>query len=92
MKHRQLEGRRIAVLAADGFEKVELTIPAKALLVAGADVDIVSLRRGAIRGVNLHEPASRVRVTKSLKEADPAEYDALLLPGGFINPDMLRQS
>ena len=92
MKHRQLEGRRIAVLAADGFEKVELTIPVKALLVAGADVDIVSLRRGAIRGVNLHEPASRVRVTKSLKEADPAEYDALLLPGGFINPDMLRQS
>jgi protease I len=92
VKDRQLEGRRIAVLAADGFEKVELTIPVKALLVAGADVDIVSLRRGAIRGVNLHEPASRVRVTKSLKEADPAEYDALLLPGGYINPDMLRQS
>jgi protease I len=92
VKDRQLEGRRIAVLAADGFEKVELTIPVKALLVAGADVDIVSLRRGAIRGVNLHEPTSRVRVTKSLKEADPAEYDALLLPGGYINPDMLRQS
>jgi protease I len=89
---RELKGRRIAVLAADGFEKVELTIPVKALRAAGADVDIISLRRGSIRGVNLHEPASRIRVSKTLKEADPADYDGLLIPGGFINPDLLRQS
>src|SRR3954468_14825855 len=87
-----LKGRRIAILAADGFEKVELSIPANALRLAGAGVDVISLRRGRIRGVNLHEPASRVRVTKIIKEADPAEYDGLLIPGGFINPDLLRQS
>ena len=92
MGHHKLKGRRIAVLAADGFEKVELTVPAKALRAAGAEVEIVSLRHGHIRGVNLHEPASRVRVTKTLDEAKPADYDGLLLPGGFINPDLLRQS
>ena len=89
---RALNGRRIAVLAADGFEKVELTVPVAALKAAGAEVDIVSLRRGRIRGVNLHEPASRVRVTRTIEEAFPARYDALLVPGGFINPDLLRQS
>jgi protease I len=87
-----LKGRHIAVLAADGFEKVELTIPVDALRLAGASVDIISLRHGRIRGVNLHEPASRVRVDKTLAEADPADYDGLLVPGGFINPDLLRQS
>src|SRR5689334_15526417 len=90
--HAQLQGKRIAVLAADGFEKVELTIPVKALRMAGANVDIVSLRDGRIRGVNLHEPASRVKVTKTIEEANPSDYDGLLVPGGFINPDLLRQS
>jgi len=92
LAHKSLEGRRIAVLAADGFEKVELTIPTTALRLAGADLDIISLRRGHIRGVNLHEPASRVHVDKTVAEADPADYDGLLVPGGFINPDLLRQS
>ncbi len=89
---RRLKGRRIAALAADGFEKVELVIPLRALKRAGARVDVVSLRRGRIRGVNLHLPASRVGVDKKISEADPADYDGLLLPGGFINPDLLRQS
>src|SRR3954468_3420383 len=88
----QLKDCRIAALVADGFEKVELTVPLYALRLAGAKVDVVSLRHGRIRGVNLHEPASRVRVDKTVEEADPDDYDALLLPGGFINPDMLRQS
>lgn len=92
MAKRVLKGRRVAVLAADGFEKVELTIPVMTLKLAGAKVDIVSLREGRIRGVNLHEPASRVRVTKTLQQANPEDYDALLVPGGFINPDLLRQS
>jgi|SRR4051794_478801 len=87
-----LQGRRIAALAADGVEKVELTIPMKALRAAGAEVDVISLRPGRIRTVNLHEPASRVRVQKTVAEANPDEYDGLLLPGGFINPDLLRQS
>src|SRR3954469_8844361 len=83
MRSRQhLKGRNVAVLAADGFEKVELTIPMRALKRAGADLDIVSLRRGRIRGVNLHMPARRVRVNKTISEADPADYDGLLLPGG----------
>jgi protease I len=89
---RNLKGRRIAVLAADGFEKVELTIPRYALRLAGAKVDVISLRHGRIRGVNLHEPASRVHVKKTVQEANPADYDGLFIPGGFINPDLLRQS
>jgi protease I len=89
---RRLKGRRIAALAADGFEKVELVVPLRALKTAGAKVDIVSLRHGRIRGVNLHMPATRVHVDKTLDEADPGDYDGLLLPGGFINPDLLRQS
>src|SRR5205085_6556445 len=67
-------------------------IPMKAWQAAGADVDVLSLRHGNIRGVNLHEPASRVHVDKTLAEANPDDYDGLLLPGGFINPDLLRQS
>lgn len=89
---RRLSGRKIAVLAADGFEKVELVVPLRALQLAGAKVDVVSLRRGRIRGVNLHMPASRVGVDKVVTEANPDDYDGLLLPGGFINPDLLRQS
>jgi len=88
----RLKGRRIAALAADGFEKVELVVPMKALQAAGATVEVISLRHGHIRGVNLHEPASRVHVDKTIAEANPADYDGLLLPGGFINPDLLRQS
>lgn len=89
---RRLKGRRIAVLAADGFEKVELVVPMRALKAAGAKVDVVSLRRGRIRGVNLHMPATRVHVDTTVDDADPGNYDGLLLPGGFINPDLLRQS
>jgi protease I len=89
---RKLENRRIAVLAADGFEKVELVVPMRAYELAGATVDVISLRHGRIRGVNLHEPASRIRVTKTVEEAKPNDYDGLLVPGGFINPDLLRQS
>lgn len=92
MQQGRLRGRRIAVLAADGFEKVELTIPVAALRLGGARVDIISLRRGRIRGVNLHEPASRVHVDGTVYDTDPRRYDGLLVPGGFINPDLLRQS
>jgi protease I len=89
---RQLKGRRIAVLAVDGFELVELSVPVAALRAEGAEVEIISLRPGRIRGVNLHEPASRVTVDRTLSQASVGDYDALLVPGGFINPDLLRQS
>ena len=62
----RLKGRTIAALAADGFEKVELIVPLRVLKAAGAKVEVVSLRRGRIRGVNLHMPASRVRVDKTV--------------------------
>ena len=88
----RLRGRRIAILAADGFEKVELVVPLRAMQLAGADVDVLSLRRGRIRGVNLHEPASRIHVDKLVEDARVEDYDGLLIPGGFINPDLLRQS
>ncbi len=89
---KKLEGRRIALLAADGFEKVELTVPLAALRAEGAQVEVISLRHGRIRGVNLHEPAGRVKVDRTVHEADPNDYDALMIPGGLINPDLLRQS
>ena len=82
----RLKGRRIAALAADGFEKVELVVPMKALQAAGAEVDVISLRHGNIRGVNLHEPASRVHVDKTIAEANPDDYDGLLLPGALSIP------
>lgn len=87
-----LAGRRIAALATHGFEMVELAVPAAALRLAGAHVEVISLQPGRIRGMNLHEPASTVSVDFTLDEADPARYDGLLIPGGFVNPDLMRQS
>jgi protease I len=87
-----LEGLRVAVLAADGFEQVELTSPVEALEDRGAEVDIVSLHEGRIRGVNGMYPGKKVKVDYTLDEIGVDDYDALLLPGGFMNPDMLRQN
>lgn len=87
-----LAGRRIAVLAVDGFELVELVVPATAMRLAGATVDVISIHPGHIRGMNLHEPASRVGVDLTVDQASPGDYDGLLIPGGFVNPDLLRQS
>lgn len=91
MKH-TVKGLRVAILAADGFEQVELTKPMKALAKAGAIIEVISLRKGHIQGVNALVPGRKVKVDRTLKEADPALYDALLLPGGLVNPDLLRQS
>ena len=89
---RMLKGMRVAVLAADGFEQVELTRPVKRLEREGAQVTIVSLHKGRIRGMNLLVPGKKVRVDATLREVKAADFDALLLPGGFMNPDFLRQS
>jgi protease I len=88
----RLDGKRIAALAADGFELIELIVPRKALESAGATVEVVSLHSGRIRGMNLTEPSRKVRVDRVVDDADAASYDALLLPGGFIGPDFVRQS
>ena len=91
-RDKPLADRRVAVLATDGFEMVELAVPAAAMRLAGATVDVISIHPGRIRGMNLHEPASTVGVHLTLDEADPDEYDGLLIPGGFVNPDLMRQS
>ena len=86
----QLEGRKIAILAADGFEEVELTKPLEALKAAGADVEIVSPKDGEIQGFEHLTPSRKIAVDRSLGEADAGDYDALVLPGGVANPDQLR--
>jgi protease I len=91
-KPHKLAGKRIAVLAADGFEKVELVAPVAALKEAGAEVVIIALHSGRIRGMNVHQPADLVQVDKTVNDARPEDYDGLLIPGGYISPDLLRQS
>ena len=92
MARRRLEGLRVAVLAADGFEQVEVTRPLRHLLRQGAVVDIVSLHRGRIRGINLLQPGIKLRVNRTVDQVSAVDYDALFIPGGFVNPDFLRQS
>ena len=87
-----LSGKRIAVLAADGFEQAELKTPQAALAADGADVTLVSLRRGRIRGMHMLQPGDLARVDKTIDDAQAADYDGLLIPGGYISPDNLRQS
>jgi protease I len=87
-----LAGKRIAVLAADGVEQVELETPVAALKAAGAEVAVVALRAGRIRAMHVHQSADLLRVDKIIGKARAADYDALLVPGGYIGPDLLRQS
>jgi len=87
-----LTGKRIAVLAADGVEQAELTTPVAALKAAGAEVHVIALRPGRIRAMHVHQSADLLRVDKIITRATAADYDALLVPGGYIGPDLLRQS
>lgn len=87
---KELENIRVAALVEQGFEEVELHEPKKALEAAGATVDVVSPRQGKVRGWNHTDWGSEVPVDRTLEEARPDEYDALLLPGGVLNPDKLR--
>lgn len=85
-----LAGKKIAVLATDGFEQVELTRPVEALKAAGATVEIVSPRSGQIQGFQHHDKGEKIAVDRSLDDADASDYAGLVLPGGVINPDALR--
>jgi protease I len=85
-----LKGKKIAVLATDGFEQVELTEPVKALKNAGAEVQVVAPRSGSIQGFNHHDKADKIPVDATLDSIDAERYEALVLPGGVINPDALR--
>jgi protease I len=88
----QLGGKRVAALVTNGFEQVELTEPRKALEQAGARVDVVSPESGEVRGWKHKEWGESVKVDRVLDQARPDEYDALLLPGGVMNPDRLRMN
>jgi protease I len=88
----KLRGKKIAILAADGFEYIELAVPRKALRFAGAETDVISIHPGKIRGMNHTEPTRAVPVAFTLDEVESGSYDALFVPGGFIGPDLLRQS
>ena len=86
-----MQGRKIAILATDGVEEVEITEPIKALKEAGAQVTVVSPKPGQIQAMNNDvEPASRIPVDVEVGAARPDQFDALVLPGGTTNPDKLR--
>jgi protease I len=85
-----LKGRKVAILAADMFERVELEEPRKALEEAGAKTEIVSIHDGQIEGFDHFEPATKIDVDRTVEEASPDDYDAILIPGGVGNPDQLR--
>jgi protease I len=86
----QLSNFRVAILATDGFEETELTEPLKALRDAGASVDVVSPHGGQIQGFRHFDKANTVQVDKTIDQADPNSYDAIMLPGGALNADAMR--
>ncbi|MBI3804652.1 MAG: type 1 glutamine amidotransferase [Nitrospirae bacterium] len=88
--NKSLEGLRVAIVVTDDFEQVELTEPKKALDDAGAITQIISPHSGEIQGMNHDEKADRFKVDKTLDQANPDDYDAVHLPGGVFNADLLR--
>ena len=88
----ELSRRRVAILATDMFEQVELVEPRKALDDAGAETEIVSLEKGEIQGFNHYDKADTFPVDKTVDEVSVDDYDALMLPGGVGNPDALRMN
>lgn len=86
----ELQGKRIAFLATDGVEQVELTEPWKAVEQAGGEPELISLETGEIQGFEHHDKGDTFTVDRTVGDADPTDYDGLVLPGGVINPDILR--
>ena len=86
----ELNGTRVAILATDMFEQVELVEPRRAVEQAGADVELVSLETGEIQGFNHYDKADIFHVDRAVADVSADDYDALLLPGGVGNPDKLR--
>ena len=87
-----LKGKTVAILATDGFEQSELTEPRKALDSASAKTVVISLRSGVIRGWRSKDWGDEVKVDLIVNDADAGDFDALMLPGGVMNPDQLRTS
>ena len=89
---RKLDGKKVAILVADGFEQVEMTKPREALDEAGAETKIVSLKSGKIQGMNHADKGDKFEVDLTVNEARPEEFDALLIPGGLHSPDSMRMN
>jgi protease I len=90
MAEQKLKGKRVAIVAADMVERVELIEPRKALQDAGAETELISIKPGEIKTFNHFDPAETERVDKSVEEVNASDYDALMIPGGVGNPDQLR--
>jgi protease I len=90
MAKRDLTGKKVAILVDEGFEQVELIKPRKALDRVGASTQVISPQENEVRGWNLKRWGKSVAVDVPLESANPADFDALLLPGGVMNPDKLR--
>lgn len=87
-----LKGKKVAIVVDDGFEQVELTAPRDALDRAGAQTQVVSPAQGEVKGWNQTQWGDSIKVDVALDSAQPQDYDALLLPGGVMNPDKLRRN
>lgn len=88
----KLQGKKIAFLATDGFEQVELTKPWEAIEQAGGEPVLVSLEKGKIQGVHHDEKGDKFDVDKTLEEVSAGDFNGLVLPGGVFNPDALRMN
>jgi protease I len=86
----ELQGKRVAFLMTDGVEQIEYTEPRKAVEAAGADVHLVALEPGTVQGFNHLDKADTFTADIAVRNADPNDYDGLVLPGGVANPDALR--
>jgi protease I len=86
----QLSGKRVAIIAADMVEQVELVEPRKALEKAGAETELISMEPGAIQGFNHYDKADKHNVDRTIDSAKVDDYDALMIPGGVGNPDTMR--
>lgn len=87
-----LSNHKVAILTEEGFEQVELTSPKAALEEAGAQVDVISPKKGKIKAWDHTNWGITIDVDKELSDVSPDDYDALMLPGGVLNPDKLRQN
>jgi len=88
----KLDGKKVAILVADGFEQVEMTKPRDALEEAGAETKIISLKPGQIQGMHHADKGDKFDVDLAVADARPEEFDALMIPGGLLNPDALRSN
>ena len=82
--------KRVAILTENGFEETELTSPKKAMENAGFKVDIISSEKGQVKAWNMDHWSTNVPVNVKLSDANPDDYDALMIPGGVMNPDKMR--